>query len=303
MVQSLTMTQVQGSGGCFGCATGGSLPAFHPGDSLASMRLAQGAPSGLGLPQMSQGLDPQMMMLLQLQSMENMLDMMSLMLQMGQVTGLMGGQGSASPGGAGNAASAGGAAGPGGASPSPSTAGPITADVQKIVNAVPAGHQAAAKKHFPSILEECKKQGVNDKAQVAYILATTILESGAGAHMEEFASGSAYEGRRDLGNNQSGDGVRYKGRGYVQITGRNNYTNWSKRLGVDLVGNPQLAEKPEYAARILVEGMKEGTFTGKKLADYIGGGKQDFRNARRIVNGTDKADTVAGYAQKILAAM
>jgi len=280
---------------------------------MASMRLGQGAPlTGAGFSQ--SGLDPQMMMLLQLQSMENMLQMMELMMQMGQVTGLMGGQGQGgsgmpgltgggSPGGAANAATSGGTAASGGASPSPATSGPITADVQKIVNAVPAGHQAAAKKHFPSILEECKKQGVNDKAQVAYILATTILESGAGAHMEEFASGSAYEGRRDLGNNQSGDGVRYKGRGYVQITGRNNYTNWSKRLGVDLVGNPQLAEKPEYAARILVEGMKEGTFTGKKLADYIGGGKQDFTNARRIVNGTDKAATVAGYAQKILAAM
>ena len=178
-----------------------------------------------------------------------------------------------------------------------------TANVEKIVAALPSEYQSAAKKHFPGILAECQKQGVTDKAQVAYILATTVHESGAGAHMEEFASGEAYEGRSDLGNNQAGDGKKYKGRGYVQVTGRNNYTNWSKKLGVDLVNNPELAEKPETAARILVQGMKEGSFTGKKLSDYIGGGKQDFEGARRIVNGTDKAAKFADTARKILAAM
>ncbi len=178
-----------------------------------------------------------------------------------------------------------------------------TANVEKIVAALPSEYQSAAKKHFPGILAECQKQGVTDKAQVAYILATTVHESGAGAHMEEFASGEAYEGRSDLGNNQAGDGKKYKGRGYVQVTGRNNYTNWSKKLGVDLVNNPELAEKPETAARILVQGMKEGSFTGKKLSDYIGGGKQDFEGARRIVNGTDKASKFADTARKILAAM
>jgi len=181
------------------------------------------------------------------------------------------------------------------------SAGAPNAD--KIVAALPSEYQSAAKKHFPGILAECQKQGVTDKAQIAYILATTVHESGAGAHMEEFASGEAYEGRSDLGNNQPGDGKKYKGRGYVQITGRNNYTDWGKRLGIDLVNNPELAEQPQYAARILVQGMKEGTFTGKKLSDYIGGGKQDFEGARRIVNGTDKAAKFAETARKILAAM
>jgi predicted chitinase len=185
--------------------------------------------------------------------------------------------------------------------PAGNYSGPI--NVEKVVNSLPSGYQKAARANFPGILAECQKQGVTDKAQIAYILATTVHESGAGASMTEFASGEAYNGRRDLGNTQPGDGPRYKGRGYVQITGRNNYTNWGKKLGLDLVGNPDLAKQPGTAARILVQGMKEGSFTGKKLSDYVGGGRQDFEGARRIVNGTNKASTFADTARKILSAM
>ena len=152
-------------------------------------------------------------------------------------------------------------------------------------------------------MAEANKQGIKNKAQLAYILATTVHESGAGKHMEEFASGSAYNGRRDLGNTQPGDGPRYKGRGYVQITGRNNYRDWGRRLGIDLIGNPNAAKDPATAAKILVGGMRMGTFTGKKLDDYINGSKTDFTGARRIVNGTNKASTFANTAQRILQAM
>ena len=176
-------------------------------------------------------------------------------------------------------------------------------NVEKLVNAVDPGYRAAARQHWPHIVAEANKQGVKNKAQLAYILATTVHESGAGKHMEEFASGSAYEGRRDLGNTQSGDGRRYKGRGYVQITGRTNYSDWSRRLGIDLVSNPDRAKDPATAAKILVGGMRMGTFTGKKLDDYINGSKTDFVGARRIVNGTNKASTFAQTAQRILQAM
>jgi predicted chitinase len=176
-------------------------------------------------------------------------------------------------------------------------------NVESLVNAVDPSYRKAARQHWPHIVSEAQKQGISNKAQLAYILATTVHESGAGAHMEEFASGRAYEGRRDLGNSQPGDGTRYKGRGYVQITGRTNYRDWSKRLGIDLVGNPDAAKNPATAAKILVGGMKMGTFTGKKLDDYINGSKTDFTGARRIVNGTDKAGTFAQTAQRILAAM
>lgn len=176
-------------------------------------------------------------------------------------------------------------------------------NVENLVNAVDPGYRQAARQHWPHIVAEAQKQGIRNKAQLAYILATTVHESGAGKHMEEFASGSAYEGRRDLGNTQAGDGRRFKGRGYVQITGRNNYRDWSRRLGIDLVGNPNLAKNPATAAKILVGGMKMGTFTGRKLDDYINGSKTDFNGARRIVNGTDKASTFAQTAQRILRAM
>jgi predicted chitinase len=206
-----------------------------------------------------------------------------------------GGGGYGGPGDAGSCGTGNGVVPPGNYS------GPI--NLQRVIAAVPAANRQAASQHFPGILAECQRQGVTSKPQIAYILATTIRESGAGAHMNEFASGNAYEGRRDLGNNRPGDGSRYKGRGYVQITGRNNYTNWSRKLGIDLVGNPGLATQPATAARILVQGMKEGSFTGKKLGDYIGENGGDFRNARRVVNGTDHAGEIAGVAQRLLAAM
>lgn len=176
-------------------------------------------------------------------------------------------------------------------------------NVDALVNTLPSSRRNAARQHFPNILAECNRQGVRDKAQVAYILATSVHESGAGAHMEEFASGRAYEGRRGLGNTQPGDGPRYKGRGYVQITGRRNYTDWSQRLGVDLVGNPDLAKDPRIASRILVEGMMRGTFTGRGLGSYVGNGRADFHNARRVVNGTDHAGSIAQTAQRLMSAM
>lgn len=148
-----------------------------------------------------------------------------------------------------------------------------------------------------AIVGECLRQGVTDPAQIAYILATAQHESGMGQFMEEFASGQAYEGRRDLGNTQPGDGVRFKGRGYVQITGRRNYTLYSQLTGQDLVGNPARAADPDVALFTLVHGMTTGQFTGARLDLYVGGNRQDFFNARRTVNGTDRASLISGYAE------
>lgn len=108
---------------------------------------------------------------------------------------------------------------------------------------------------------------------------------------------------RSMGNTSPGDGAKYCGRGYVQLTWKSNYDRAGKAIGVDLVNNPDLAMIPANAARIMVDGMTEGWFTGKKLSDYLSGGKKDYVNARRIINGTDKADLIAGYAQKFEAAL
>lgn len=150
------------------------------------------------------------------------------------------------------------------------------------------------------LLDEGQKRGMPLK-QLAYVLATAYHESGAFKYMREIwgptAAQKRYEGRKDLGNTVAGDGKKFMGRGFVQITGRRNYTDWGKRLGLDLLKEPQLAERPDIAARILFEGMLLGTFTGKKLSDYIEGTKADYEGARRIVNGTDKKALIAGYAK------
>merc|ERR1711871_544141 len=75
--------------------------------------------------------------------------------------------------------------------------------------------------------------------------------------MEEYASGAAYEGRRDLGNTQPGDGRRYKGRGYIQLTGRANYRTFGRALGLDLEGNPNLALQPAVAAKVALKYWKD----------------------------------------------
>jgi len=145
-----------------------------------------------------------------------------------------------------------------------------------------------------------EQYGDGDPNKLAYILATAQHETGAFKWLKEIwgptSAQKRYEGRADLGNNQAGDGKRFMGRGYVQLTGRRNYADWSRRTGLDLLKEPQLVEAPAVAARILVQGSMLGTFTTKKLGDYIGA-DVDFINARRVINGTDRADLIAGYAR------
>ena len=151
-----------------------------------------------------------------------------------------------------------------------------------------------------AIVAECLRQGVTDKAQIAYILATAKHESDGYATREEYSSGEQYEGRTDLGNTQPGDGVRFKGRGYVQVTGRDNYQKYSQILGKDFAANPAQMADPDVSLFTLVHGMKNGTFTTARLSEYVGGGRQDFVGARAVVNGNDRADLIAGYANDYL---
>lgn len=72
------------------------------------------------------------------------------------------------------------------------------------------------------------------------------------------------------------------------------------KLGIDLVNNPDLALKPDIAAKIMIVGMSEGTFTGKKLSDYFNNEISDAYNARKIINGRDKAGLIQGYYNQII---
>ena len=89
----------------------------------------------------------------------------------------------------------------------------------------------------------------------------------------------------------------YYGRGYVQITWKANYQYYANLLGLDLVNNPDLTMQPKVAFLILTHGFKYGKFTVKKISDYISGNKKDYVNARRCINGIDKATLISGYAQ------
>ncbi len=91
---------------------------------------------------------------------------------------------------------------------------------------------------------------INNPAREAAFLAQIAHESGELRYMEELASGEAYEGRRELGNTEPGDGVLYKGRGPIQLTGRANYATCGDALGIDLVSNPARASDPDVACRI-----------------------------------------------------
>ncbi len=98
-------------------------------------------------------------------------------------------------------------------------------------------------------------------------------------------------------------GRSWLGRGFVQLTHRRNYAALSTLTGVDLVVDPARAMEMETAVTILVEGMAAGSFTGRRLADDISEGRCDFVNARRIINGTDRAALVAAYAKAFAAAL
>ncbi len=89
----------------------------------------------------------------------------------------------------------------------------------------------------------------------------------------------------------------------MQVTGRRNYALFSQKLGIDLVSNPDLALTPKVAADIMYMGMTQGLFTGRKLADYFNSKTTDWVNARRIINGLDRAALIASYAQQFYAAL
>jgi putative chitinase len=167
-----------------------------------------------------------------------------------------------------------------------------------------------------AILDEWEEHHAGkDDRWLAYVLATVHHETDRTMQPIKEYGGQSYffrmydpEGERPhvasrLGNTEPGDGARFCGRGYVQLTGRRNYADWSNRLALPLVDDPDLCLQSTISIKILFTGMELGTFTGKKLADYLSESKEDWIGARRIINGQDKASLIGSHARNYYSAL
>lgn len=162
-----------------------------------------------------------------------------------------------------------------------------------------------------AILVDCAKAKW-PLAWVAYALATAYHETGHTMQPIKEYGGNAYytklyditgskpQRAKEMGNTNPGDGPKYCGRGYVQLTWKSNYARAEKELGQPFVSNPDLAMVPDLASDIMILGMSQGWFTGKSCKTYLPAtGPADlkqFTDARRIINGQDKARLIAEYA-------
>jgi putative chitinase len=139
--------------------------------------------------------------------------------------------------------------------------------------------------------------GITTPARQASFLSQVGHESGQLRYVLELASGQAYEGRADLGNTQRGDGVRFRGRGLLQVTGRTNYVACSKALGLDLLAKPELLEQTVNACR------SAGWFWQTKGLNALADAGDQERVTRRINGGVNGlAERLALYqaARKVL---
>jgi putative chitinase len=160
-----------------------------------------------------------------------------------------------------------------------------------------------------------------DDRWLAYALGTTHLETGAAMQPINERGGYNYfeanygpDGHnparaKRMGNTEPGDGAKYHGRGFVQLTWKVNYRAMSKHLSkkfeksIDLVQDPDLALNADYAAEIMFHGMNVGLFTGRKFSDYFTKNddgapeKDNWTGARAIINGNDKAEVIANFGK------
>jgi predicted chitinase len=141
-----------------------------------------------------------------------------------------------------------------------------------------------------AIVENAKDYGFC-QSQIAYILATVQHETA-----NTFRPVREGLNVSDIWRRYNLRYYPYYGRGYVQITWKSNYLKFGSLIGLDLVNNPDLALRADIALFTLLYGMKHGSFTGNSLNNYTRNGVTDFVNARRVINGMDKAEQIAAIA-------
>jgi putative chitinase len=169
------------------------------------------------------------------------------------------------------------------------------------------------------ILDGWERSGFTDLRDLAYMLATPMIETGWTMQPIKERGGAAYYKRmydieggrpkkaRELGNIYPGDGAKFPGMGFVQSTGRGNARKLTALVketfgeDVNFEETPERLMEPKYAALALIVGLERGIFTGRKLADYLRSSPPNWKEARRTVNALDRADEIAGYAKQIYA--
>jgi putative chitinase len=179
-----------------------------------------------------------------------------------------------------------------------------------------------------SIIQECVLQGISQREQIAYVLATvqhessfkpkyenmnysakrirevfpkyikTLEEAKKYAGKPKELANKVYGGRLGNGGTHTDDGWLRRGRGFTQITGKTNDITFTKLTGVDLANHPEKALEPSVSAKITIAGFKYGKFTGLKLSDFISGSNVDYVGARRCINIQDRASDIAQIAKK-----
>lgn len=146
-------------------------------------------------------------------------------------------------------------------------------------------YEPAASQCFDNILVALWNLQILTPLTLIGALATVRTEVGRYfLPIEEIASGAAYEGRTSLGNTHPGEGIKYKGRGYIQLTGRSNYEHYGTLIGVDLINHPELALDPVNSAKIFALYFKE---KGVNVVCE----QKDWVKVRKLVNGGDNGLT------------